>query len=171
MSPFCTAYALLLNVLHAHSNPQDSHAWTLREDDSTLARYAGSLVAFLAAALRSLSGHASAYRFPFTPVQVDLLKQLRDALPVDGDAGSLAVHAATYALIGEPAPGSDANKWACPMMCWLAISSVHEDGRLVHAAEYTPVLAHWEYILRHLHLCEAYRRQDGGPSGLYRYRP
>ncbi|KZS99488.1 uncharacterized protein LAESUDRAFT_667911, partial [Laetiporus sulphureus 93-53] len=66
-----------------------------------------------------------------------------------------ALHRLWYHLVGCPAPDSQINKWKCPVVCWLALSSVKADGRFMDAAEYTPLLARWEYLMRQTQLYHA----------------
>lgn len=71
-----------------------------------------------------------------------------------------AFHAFLYSLVGEPATGSGLDRWKCPLNCYLAIWALREDGGFRSPADYTQVLAKWQYTLRQLHFMEAYQNQE-----------
>ncbi|KAI0945186.1 hypothetical protein AcW1_001468 [Taiwanofungus camphoratus] len=152
-------YTVRRMLWHYPIDTKDASAWTVHERNDTLTHYATDLTRFMAAILRSIQGQ-SEYQFPLTEEICNMGLMLWDQL----ESGELNVgpllHNLIYLLIGEPAPGSDLDTWQCPLMCWLAISSIRSDGRFISAYEYTPVLAHWEYLMRHTHLCQAYKRQE-----------
>ncbi|EED81164.1 predicted protein, partial [Postia placenta Mad-698-R] len=123
----------------------------------TLYRYSQMMTRFLATIMRSIDNcHPCKYQFPLLETQVDLITALHDSLR-DNKTSLSAFHTIWYFLIGEPFAFTEVDKWKCPVLCWLALASVREDGRFIDANEYTPLLAEWEYLMRITHLTQAYR--------------
>ena len=78
------------------------------------------------------------------------------------------LHAFAYSLLGQPAEGCDADQWKCPLVCWLAVSSVKRSGGFMLVGEYTQVLAKWKYLLRSLHLFQASQRSKKEQTPLFK---
>ena len=148
----------------------DGHSgWRPHADDSTLSAYAVPVTSFTAAVLRSCRGHRSQYRFPLSDQQISLAHELYTALDSGSDITSQTIHRFLYSLLGVPAAGSSLDQWKCPLMCWLAISALREDGRFMPANDYTRVIAKWEYLLRNLHLHEAVLHEQDYADNLVGY--
>ncbi|KAH9922438.1 uncharacterized protein B0H18DRAFT_879469 [Fomitopsis serialis] len=144
-------------MLHQYPiNQEDGSAWTPHSSATTLAAYAAPVAAFIAAVLRTKNKHPCQYKFPLNQSQEGLVWRLYVALENKTDERMALIHKVLYSLVGIPAPGASMAKWKCPLMCWLAVSSLREDGRFVLAKDYTPIIAKWEYALRNLHLYEAW---------------
>ncbi|KAH9918818.1 hypothetical protein B0H21DRAFT_682125, partial [Amylocystis lapponica] len=164
-----------------HQYPIEHHdpsAWRPHDIQTTLTAYAGVVTCFLAAVLRSIRGHVSGFKFPLSEQQQkyghDLYTKLqaqqnnlRRSGQQKDDNLFQPLHTFIYSLIGVPAKGSDSDQWCCPLMCWLAVSSVQPEGRFIAVQHYTPVLAKWEYLMRTMHLHEAVLHSNEYEDHLY----
>lgn len=117
--------------------------------------------------LRSMNGHPSGYPIPLTLDQRRMGTKLLNALNGGGD-GLPQLHEFYLSLL---APAVESHEWTqfdCPVHCYLAVTSLREDGAMVEPAHLTQRFAIIKYLARGSCLYEAYARR-GEHSSLLRY--
>ena len=94
----------------------------------------------------------------------DFLKLLDYSRPPDSEAVTLALHDLLYSLVSRGVILTGEDRWQLPVLCYLTISALREDGSFLSAELYTPLLAKWEYFLRMVHFTQAFqmRLESGG---------
>ncbi|KAH9920755.1 uncharacterized protein B0H18DRAFT_843886, partial [Fomitopsis serialis] len=136
----------------------------------TLAAYATPATTFLAAVMRSLHHHPSKYAFPLSDNCKALAVLLYDCLGQEDSHSEeefqRLIHQTLWSSVATSVEGIDSDQWQCPLTCWLAVSSLREDGRFLTAKDYTPVLAKWEYLLRNVYMCQGMIEKDNYPDHL-----
>lgn len=109
------------------------------------------MVAFI---LRMITSSASIYHLPLKPSSIALAHKLIFALDMDNNTLQ-CLHALLYDILGVPIEDYGLDRWQCPLNCMLALWALKEDGGFRIAADYTQVLAKWQYSLHMIHFMEA----------------
>jgi hypothetical protein len=112
----------------------------------TLKSYRTVLVDLLALMAKSLDNTEEDYKLPLNDSQVELTKMLHAALHLEDQDLSL-LHKLFYSFMAPPPDDLPFKKWDDPLLCWLAVVNLHEDGTFYPAQKLTGELARWEYLM------------------------
>lgn len=108
------------------------------------------------------------YKFPLRKEQVKLAQDLFNQIEAKGDLQA-SIHKFSLSLFSTPPISKDINRWKCPLLCYLAVDNLRDDGNFKEAHHLTSILAHWEYIIRGVCLYEAKETASTYENGIIGY--
>ena len=110
--------------------------------------------------LRTLDNSEEEYRLPLNERQVELGRILLQAL--HNEAKDInTIHLLIYTFLEPPPHDQPFSKWNDPLLCFLAVANLREDGTFKPAAALTRELAKWEYNMCGAGLYEAVTNTSG----------
>jgi hypothetical protein len=125
-----------------------------------LKNYGTPLVDLLAFTMRTLDNSEEEYRLPLDERQVELARILRRALD-NKEKDINTIHQLFYTFLTPPPHDQPFSKWNDPLLCFLAVTNLREDGTFEPAATLTGELAKWEYNMRNAGLYESVTDTSG----------
>lgn len=138
------------------------------QNDKTLYKYSSTFSKYLIALLRSTVTQPMEYKFPLRKEQVKLAQDLFNQIEAKRDLQA-SIHQFSLSLFSTPPISKDINRWKCPLLCYLAVDNLKDDGSFKDAHHLTSFLAHWEYIIRGVCLYEAKETASICENGIIGY--
>ena len=87
----------------------------------------------------------------------------------NGDELVDLIHHLCLILFATPNEELLSGKWSCPLMCYLAVDNMREDGSFNEAHHFTTDLAKWKYAIRNVAFSQAYKKHKLNKLSLLEY--
>ena len=134
---------------------ESTTAWKVLQNNETLNRYGRTLAKFLISLLRATFASSVDYKFPLDVDQKEKASELFD-MAKQTRGFTDCIHSLCVLLFQARSGQKLSDRWSCPLICYLAVDNLKDDGSFNEAHHLTSYLAQWEYIIRGVALYEAF---------------
>lgn len=152
-------------ILLNESRSNSKEGWRALDNNTTLHKYSNTFTKFLLAILRSTTSDLFGYKFPLSEHQLQLITDLSDDITNRKEC-QVTIHKLLLSIFSAPSVKKISDKWSCPLLCFLAIDNMRDDGSFNEAHHLTSFLAQWEYIMRGIALYESFHTADQYENGI-----